>query len=140
MRPELFEVRPVVLLRFLRARALNVEDDLRTTIDRFDIDRPGGLDQNLEAVVAQAADQIEPFLLGQRFAAGDLDEIAAVAPNAGDDLIDRHPLPAGEGVLGVAPAAAQIAASQTDEDAGAAGVARFALNRMKDLGNADHRP
>src|ERR1043165_6038249 len=68
--------------------------------------------------------------------AGDLDEVAAVALDARDDVVELHPLAAGERVLGVAPAAAQVAAGEADEDARPPGVRRLALDGMEDLSDA----
>jgi hypothetical protein len=45
---------------------------------------------------------------------------------------------AGEGVLAVAPGAAHRTAGQTHKSAWAAGVRGFALDRMKDFGDAEH--
>ncbi len=44
------------------------------------------------------------------------------------DLVEGEGLASGEGVLGVAPGAAQVAAGETDEDAGEAGEGGFALD------------
>src|SRR5205814_4975841 len=98
--------RPVVLLRLTRAGTLDVENDLRATIARLDVNRPRGLDQDFEAVLAESFDEVERFLLRQRLAACDFDQLAPIALHTIDHIIDGHLLAAGEGVLGVAPPAA----------------------------------
>src|SRR5581483_8671239 len=110
---------PAVLVRLAGAGTLEIEDQRGAGIDGRHIDRSGGFDEDFEALIAEALDQLERLRLCQRFAAGDLDEVAAVALHAVEDLVDRHPLAAGERVLGVAPAAAEIAAGEADEHAGA---------------------
>ena len=44
------------------------------------------------------------------------------------DFVEGEGLATGEGVLGVAPGAAEVAAGETDEDAGEAGEGGFALD------------
>ena len=44
------------------------------------------------------------------------------------DFVEGEGLAAGEGVLGVAPGAAEVAAGEADEDAGEAGEGGFALD------------
>jgi hypothetical protein len=74
--------------------------------------------------------------LGKRFAAGDGDVANAVVAHAREDFIHRHPLAAGEGVGGVAVAAAQRAAGQAHEHGGPAHRAGLALQGEEDLGDA----
>ena len=52
------------------------------------------------------------------------------------DVVDGHLLPTGEGVLRVAPPAAQIAPREPHEGARAAGVGGLALDAVEDLGDA----
>jgi hypothetical protein len=67
-------------------------------------------------------------------AAGELDELAGGEGfDLGDDFVGGKGLAAGEGVLGVAPGAAQVTAGEPDEDAGEAGEGGFALDRFVEL-------
>ena len=63
------------------------------------------------------------------FAAGEFDEAAGGEGfDLREDFVVGEGLAAGEGVLGVAPGAAEIAAGEADEDAGDAGEGAFALH------------
>src|SRR5258708_4876081 len=140
IRAEVLEVRPAVLFDLTRAGAFHVEDDLRPRIDRSDVDRAGCLDQHFETVVRQTTDQVERLALRQRLAAGDLDQVAAVALHVRDHVIDRHLLAAGEGVLRVAPAATKVATGQPDEDTGPPGMGRLPLDAEEDFRNPHRLP
>jgi len=68
------------------------------------------------------------------FAAGEFDEAARLKGfDLGEDFVGGEGLAAGEGVLGVAPGAAEIAAGEADEDAGDAGEGAFALDAFVEL-------
>ena len=89
-----------------------------------------GLDHQREVLRQQAVHQRQEFFgLQHGLAAGELDEGAG---GEGFDLlldfVEGEGLAAGEGVLGVAPGAAEVAAGEADEDAGEAGEGGFALN------------
>src|SRR5512142_388875 len=139
VRTQVIDVLPPVLFDFSGAGTFHVEDDFRALVDGSDVDRPGGLDQHFEAVVAEPADEIERLLLRERLAAGDLDQLRSIALHARDDVVERHPLAAGERVLRVAPAAAEVAAGEADEDTRPAGVRRLALDRVEDFSDS-HTP
>jgi len=63
------------------------------------------------------------------FAAGELDEGAGgQGVDLGFDLVEGEGLAASEGVLGIAPGAAEVAAREANEDAGEAGEGGFALD------------
>lgn len=67
-------------------------------------------------------------------AAGELDEAAGLEGlDVGDDLVVGEGLAAGEGVLGVAPGAAQVAACEPHKDAGNASEGAFTLDRFVEL-------
>ena len=74
-------------------------------------------------------------LLQHGLAAGDFDQAAAgrQALDLGEDLVLRHFAAAGEGVLGVAPGAAEIASGEAHEDAGQSGEGTFPLQRFVDF-------
>ena len=58
----------------------------------------------------------------------------------GEDLGVRHFMAAGEGVLGVAPGAAEIASGEADEDAGESGERAFTLQRFVDFDDVHGAP
>ena len=122
MRAKLVDVRPAILLHFARAGTFDVEDDLRSVVDRSDVDRSRCLDQHFVAVVAESLDQIERLALRERLAAGDFDELASVRLDARHHVVDRHLLATGECVFGIAPATPQIASGEANEHPGTAGV------------------
>jgi len=67
--------------------------------------------------------------LQHRLAAGELDEAAGGEGfDLREDFVGSEGFAAGEGVLGVAPGAAEIAAGEADEDAGDSGEGTFALH------------
>src|SRR5207302_6897078 len=117
----------------------HIENDFRAAVDRLDVDRSRSFDEHFESVAAKARDQVECFLLRERLAAGDFDQLAAVALYTRDHVIDGNLLAAGERVFRVAPSAAQIAPRQAHEDAWPAGMGRLALDALKDLRDAKHR-
>ena len=68
------------------------------------------------------------------FAAGELDEFAGLQGfDLRQDLVIGEGLAAGEGVLGVAPGATEIAAGQTHEDAGDAREGALSLHGLVEL-------
>jgi len=62
-----------------------------------------------------------------------------MAEHLGDDVVDIAPLPAMEGVLGVAVAAAQRATGQAHEHGRPAGGVGLALQGQEDLGDLQPR-
>jgi len=63
------------------------------------------------------------------FAAGELDEAAGLEGfDLRDDFVGGEGFAAGEGVLGITPGAAEVAAGEADEDAGDAREGAFALH------------
>ena len=98
----------------------------------------GGFDHELVAGIEQPLHEGEEFAgLQHRFAAGELDQLAGLQGfYLGDNLFVGEWLPAGKGVLGVAPGAAQIAACEPDEDAGNTGEGALALYGLVELDEA----
>ncbi len=99
----------------------------------------GGLDHEGVAGVEEAAHEGEEFAgLEHGFTAGELDERAGGYAGAkgfdlGYDFVFGEGLAAGEGVLGVTPGAAEVAAGEADEDAGEASEGGFALDGFVEL-------
>ena len=89
-----------------------------------------GFDHELEAAVEEGLHEGEEFAgLQHGFAAGELDQAAGrESVDLREDFVGGEGLTAREGVLGVAPGTAQVAAGKTHEDAGQAGEGAFALN------------
>ncbi len=112
------------------AGALDVDDLVDGFGDFGEGALAGGLDHEGVAGVEEAAHEGEEFAgLEHGFAAGELDEFAGGESfDLGDDFVFGEGLAAGEGVLGVAPGAAEVAAGEADEDAGEAGEGGLALN------------
>src|SRR5690554_45313 len=120
-----------------RARGLDVQDARDAGIDPADVERARGLQRDHVARVAQPAQQSDAALLRQRLAAGHADMAHAVAGDLCKDRVDVLPLAAVEGIGGIAVAAAQRAAGQADEYRRPPGVARLALERQENLGDAE---
>src|ERR1700741_5120455 len=89
------------------------------------------------ARVAQPLQQLDAALLRQRLATGDADVADALPGDFGEDVVDRPPLAAVEGVRGIAVLAAQRAAGQAHEDRGPARLAGLALQRKEDFGDLE---
>ena len=132
---EVREVAPVVLVRLAGARALHVHDadDARRHVG--DAAMPAGLDQHGLPGIEQALHQRIHVGLQQWLAAGHLDGLAAARLDVRDDVVNAHLAALVEGVRRVAPAAAQVAGGQANEDARPARIGRLALDRMEDLVN-----
>ena len=100
--------------------------------------RPGGVAADLPPGwrddVLRLLEMIPPH---ERLAAGDAHVAYAVACDLGQDVVDRPPLAAVEGVGGVAIRAAQRAARQPNEHRRPARLAGLALQRQEDLGDAE---
>jgi len=129
-----FEIRLAKTIRGAGMRALYVHNlhDFRGNFVQWSL--AAGLEQNFEAASHQALHQGHDFTFLQHgFAAGDFDQFAigrAKSLDFGLNVFCGHFLAAGEGVLAVAPGAAQIAGCQPNEDAGKSGVGRFTLQRL----------
>ena len=99
----------------------------------------GGLDHEGVAGGEEAVHEREKFAgLEHGFATGELDERAGGYSGAegfdlGYDFVFGEELAAGEGVLGVAPGTAKIAAGEADEDAGETGEGGLALDGFVEL-------
>ncbi len=130
-----FEVRPVVAFDFAAAGAFEINnlDDAR--IEPGEIEAAAGFDEHGMIGREQAAAQFINFLLQHRLAAGDFDEIAAVAFNLFHDVVEADLFAAVKRVGRVAPNTAQIAAGGANEDAGPADEAGFALDGIEDFSN-----
>ena len=117
------------------SRAFDVDDLVDGGGDFGEGTFAGGLDHEGVAGGEEAMHEGEEFAgLEHGFAAGELDEVAGGESfDLGDDLVFGEGLAAGEGVLGVAPGAAEVAAGEADEDAGQAGEGRLALDGFVEL-------
>src|SRR5262249_29255700 len=81
------------------------------------------------------AKKVEATALRQRFSPGHADILRAIPGYLGQDVRDRPPLAAVEGVGRVAVLAAQRATREPHENGGNSYVLGLALERMKDLGD-----
>src|SRR4029453_6079975 len=103
----------------------------------MDVHRAARLERDAETRVAEAHQQRDAVGLGERFAARDAHVARTVTRDLGQDLIDRAPLAAVEGVLRVTVTAAQRTAGEPDEHGGDADADRLALKTVEDLSDAE---
>jgi len=75
----------------------------------------------------------KPLTVEERLAARQLDERRVQVEGGCEDFESPHPLAAVEGLRGVAPGAAKVAACEADEGARDADEGRFALDALVDL-------
>ena len=90
-------------------------------------------EESLVTPVAQGGHQRVHRLLQERLSTGHLYQRTSSLLHRAQAVLDRALLAFVEGVLRVAPYAPQMAARQTDEEAGSSGVSGFPLNRKKEL-------
>ena len=106
------------------------------------MDRPVGLDLDLQPVAAQEADQA-PDLLGERLTPREVRpggrEPPAQPVDPGRDRGGRRCRSALPCVLGVAERAAEVAAGEPDEDRRLALAEAFPLDRGEDLNDLQNR-
>ncbi len=85
-------------------------------------------------VLGQQAEQVlKGGLLHQGFTSGDDEVAAVVGEEAGSNVFFIHVDPLAPGVLGVTPAAAEVAAGQAQEDGGRTHAGAFSLQGIKDF-------
>jgi hypothetical protein len=101
-----------------------------------------GLDHQHVVLDEQAVHEGEKLAgLEHGFAAGELDKGAGLEGfDLGDDFVGGEGLAASEGVLGIAPRAAEIAAGEANEDAGDSGEGAFALDAFVELDEVHYFP
>src|SRR5664279_3380951 len=137
MRPKRLQILGREGIRFARVRTLYVNNLDNVLRDARQGTLAAGLEQYLVVGVQKLLHHGDDFALLQHWlAAGDLDQ-SAERTQTGDfaeDFLQRHLFSTGETEFTVAPGAAQVASSQTHEDAGQSGIRRFALQRFVDLG------
>src|SRR6266581_345892 len=138
-RGEKLEILQAVLGRLARARRLEVHDPGDAGIDAANIERTARLQRYRISRVAEHRQQARAGLLCQGFAAGDADRRAAEVSNPLEDGLDGHRAAPGEGVLGVAPDAAQRATGQPHEYRRQTGASGLALDRVENLADAQWR-
>jgi hypothetical protein len=117
-------------------RTLYIQYDVGAGIDRRNINGAAGFKEDRVAGIAQAGQERETLGLDKRLPSRDLHKAASIVLYLRQDLFDRALAPSVEGIVGIAPGAAEWASSQSYKDTGLPGVARFALNAMEDLGDA----
>ena len=105
---------------------------LHTTVTFEDV--PPGVDEVTARIAA--AQERHAWFLRQRLATGHRHISRAVGRHRREDFIKRLRFAAAESVGGVAIHAAQRAAGQADENRRQAAAAGFALQRMKNFGDA----
>ena len=125
---------------FAGVRTLHVDDLDDLFRDPRQDSFAAGLEQHLIASVQEVLHQRDDFpLLQHGLAARDLDQsTGAQAGDFAEHFLQRHLFPAVETELAVTPGAAQVASGQTHENAGQAGICRFALERFIDFGYLKH--
>ena len=138
MRTEPFHVAPVVTIRLAAAGTLDVHDADDVGGHVLDTDVAAGLEHDGDAGVTEPRHQRVDVALQQRLAAGDLHQRAAVRGDGLEDIVHAHLAPFRKRVGRIAPGAPEVARGQTDENAGAAGMGRFPLDRVEDLVDRQH--
>ena len=132
------EVLPAVALHLAGAGRLEVVDFADGGGDRGDVEAAGGLEEDFEASVEAGLHEGVDAGLQEGFTTGDFDEIAGrEGGELGEDFVEGHPAATCEGVDGVAPGAAEVAAGESNEVAASAGVGGLALNAVEDFGDAE---
>ncbi len=131
--PQVLQVVPVVPLDLPAGGTFHVHDALDPWGNLRDGQAAAGFEQHLVALGDQALHQRHNGGLEQRFAPGDLDQLARVGPDPVQHLFHRGRLPLVEGVGCVTPDAPQVAARQTHEYARAPDVGGLSLNGKEDL-------
>ena len=114
---EMSDVCKPVLVGLAAIRAFEIDNLHDASVHRADVLGTIGFQQHGIAEIAESGHQREYCGLQQWFAAGDLNKMAVVLLDGGDDLVDRHRLAVFECIGGIAPCAAEITASQPHEDA-----------------------
>ena len=103
----------MITFGFAGRGAFYVENYYGALIDFCRRDVTAGLDQHLVAAFAKLCDKRKCVFLGKRFAAGDLDEVAAEIVEFCENIVKRNVLAACKSVFAVAPDATHRAARQT---------------------------
>ncbi len=136
-RVEVVQVRPVVRPFFPARRTLEVDDLHHGLGHSRDGNAAARLAEYHVASLQKSLGQLADVVLEQRLSARQLDQPTGAAESVDlvHDLINRQIASSEEGVLRIAPGAAQVAARSADEDARLTRVARLALNRVEDLGD-----
>jgi len=108
-------------------------------IDRCNINGAAGLKEDRIAGITESGQEREALRLHKRFPSCDFNEGAPIVLHLRQDLIDGALLPSVEGIVCIAPGAAERATGQSHKDTGLPNVARLALNAMEDLGHSHVR-
>src|SRR5947207_9142581 len=122
-----------------RTRRLDVDDFGHPRIDACERHRAAGFQRHPQAGIAQHGQQLRAALLRERLASGHTDIRRAELAYPRHDRIQLPPLPAVEGIGGVAILAAQRAAREAHEHRGPACGVRLALQGVEDLGDLEAR-
>src|SRR5262249_4018201 len=112
-----------------RTRRLDVHHPADAWVDLRHVDRPAGFERDPVAALAKLAKKVEATALRQRFSPGHADILRAIPGYLGQDVRDRPPLAAVEGVGRVAVLAAQRATREPHENGGNSYVLGLALER-----------
>ena len=130
------KIRPVHSIGHPTPWTLYIQYDVRAGIDRRDIDGAAGFKEDRVAGIAQFGQERKTLGLDKRFPSCDLHKAASIVLHLRQGLIDRALAPSVEGIVGIAPGAAEWASSQSYKDTGLPDVARLALDAIEDLGDA----
>src|SRR5690606_37979354 len=134
---KVLDVRPQVLVRFAAGGAFDIHNAHHALRQNRDISVATGFAQDTKPFVQQHLSESWKLRLKQWLAARKLNQVAAEGLCAFNYVLKRHHLAAVEGVFGVAPNAAKIAAGGSDEGARQPSEGAFALNRAVDLVDSD---
>lgn len=127
------EIGVSIFFGFAAAGTFQVHDFDDARIHWCDIDRAAGFEQYCFTEVAEARQQRQNIRLEEGFAAGHFDKLGFKTADFGEDVVEGDWLALVEGVSGVAPGAAEVAAGQSHKDAGPPGIRGLPLNAVKDF-------
>jgi hypothetical protein len=117
---------------------LDVQDRHNFIRDVVERHVPTSLEQHFVPALDEPSHQVVHLGLQERLAARNLDQTTRLAFDLEDDVGHGHPPAAGKGIRRIAPAAAQVAGRQADEDARPADMRRFSLNGCVDFADREH--
>src|SRR5215813_5137368 len=121
---------------FAGSRAFDVENNFCPTINTVSREVASGFDQNFKTFVTQPLDQYKRILLSQRIAPSYFNERAVKGSNLLYHFLEGNMIAPSECVFAVAPYTPHGTAGQAYKRARPSRMGRFALNGMKNLGDA----
>src|SRR5207237_1306091 len=129
------KIRPVHSIGHPTRWTLYIQYDVRAGIDWRNINGAAGFKEDRVVGITQSGQERETLWLDKRLPTRDLHKAASIVLHLRQDLIDRALAPSVEGIVGIAPGAAEWASGQSYKHTGLPDVARLALDAIEDLGD-----